>query len=403
MKKGILLLAICSVSVALLSAPCFAQNTIKVGFVDTYSGPASVYTFDVLDGFKIAIEKANAKGGVLGKKIEYVTRDEKFKPDVGLAMAKELVMREKVDILAGTINSGTTLAVSDFARKEKIPFVCSFAKSEKITGEMGQRYVFAVSENTRMIGKAAAVVLSKKPYTKYWIAGEDYEYGHAVGEATWRYIKEMNPKAQLMGQTWWKVGEADIGSYITPIVQAKPDCLIMGTGGSGNLNFLKLAKSMDLPKQMAIYLHTAIELSNLEPLKDEAAEGVYGTANYLFYYPETAENKAFVDEFKKLYNRPPKVGALYGYALGQLVVNAYQKAGVVDKEKFIDAMEGLVVDSPVGKLEMRKCDHQLMLPMFFGVTKKSPNYPYLIAGDIVTIPGKDYLPTCDEIMSVRKK
>ncbi len=66
------------------------------------------------------------------------------------------------------------------------------------------------------------------------------------------------------------------------------------------------------------------------------------------------------------------MGALYGYALGQLVVKAFQKAGAVDREKFINAMEGLIVDSPVGKLEMRKCDHQLMLPMFFGVTKKSP-------------------------------
>jgi len=124
-----------------------------------------------------------------------------------------------------------------------------------------------------MIGKAAAVALSKKPYTKYWIAGEDYEYGHAVGEATWRYIKAMKPEAQLLGQTWWKVGEADLGPYIAPIVQAKPDCLIMGTGGTGNLNFMKLAKAMDLPKQMAIDLHTSIELSNLQPLGKEGARG----------------------------------------------------------------------------------------------------------------------------------
>ena len=164
MKKGIILV-IGFVSLALVvfaAPPSFAQNTIKVGFVDTYSGPPSVYTFDVLDGFRMAIDKVNAKGGVLGKKIEYPTRDEKFKPDVGLAMAKELVMREKVDILAGTINSSATLAVSDFARKEKIPFICSFAKSEKITGEQGHRYVFSVAENTRMIGKAAAVAAFKE-------------------------------------------------------------------------------------------------------------------------------------------------------------------------------------------------------------------------------------------------
>ena len=100
----------------------YGANTIKVGFVDTYSGPASVYCFDVVDGFKMAIQAINGKGGVLGKQIEYTTRDEKFNPATGLAMAKELVMREEVDILAGTINSATTLAVSDFAKTEKTPF-----------------------------------------------------------------------------------------------------------------------------------------------------------------------------------------------------------------------------------------------------------------------------------------
>jgi branched-chain amino acid transport system substrate-binding protein len=176
----------------------------------------------------------------------------------------------------------------------------------------------------------------------------------------------------------------------------------MATGGTGTVNFLKLAKAMDLMKQMVCFLHTAIELSTIQPLGKDGPEGVLGTVNYLFYYPETPENKAFVDEFRKAYNRPPKVGALYGYAFANLMAKAYQKAGKIDREKFITAMEGLTVDSPVGKLEMRACDHQLMLPMFFGVTKKSPQYDFLIAGDIMTIQGKDYLPTCDEIMKVRK-
>ncbi len=394
--------AILFIALLCVAGPSQAAN-IKVGFVDTYSGPASVYTIDVVDGFKMAIQDVNAKGGVLGRKIEYTTRDEKFKPDVGLAMAKELVLREKVDVLAGTINSGTSLAVSDFAKKEKLPFFCTFAKSEKITGEMGHRYVFGVSENTRMIGKATAYAVMKKPYTKFWVAGEDYEYGHAVGEGAWRYIKAMRPEAQLLGQTWWKVGEADLAPYITPIVQAKPDMLYMATGGSGNVNFMKLAKAMDLMKQMGLFLHTAIELSTIQPLGMDAPEGVMGTANYLFYYPETPENKAFVGAFRKMYSRPPKVGALYGYALAQFIVKGYQKAGKVDREKFITAVEGMVVDSPVGKIEMRACDHQLMLPMFYGVTKKSPQYPdFLVATDLMTIEGKDYLPTCEEIAKVRK-
>jgi len=178
----------------------YSANTIKVGIVDTYSGPATTYTQDALDGFKLATEQINAKGGILGKKLEYTTRDEKFKPDIGLAMAKELVLKEKVDILAGTINSGTALAVSDFAKKEKMPFFVFYSKSEKIIGEKGHKYVFNMNENTEMAGRAAAVALSKKPYVKYWIAGDDYEYGHAIADATWNNLKKMKAGVQLLDQ-----------------------------------------------------------------------------------------------------------------------------------------------------------------------------------------------------------
>ena len=101
----------------------FAAGTIKVGIVDTYSGPAGVFGMDMLDGFKMAANEINAKGGVLGRKIEWVTRDEKFQPNVALAMAKELVMKEKVDILMGTISSASALAISDLAKRGKGSFL----------------------------------------------------------------------------------------------------------------------------------------------------------------------------------------------------------------------------------------------------------------------------------------
>ena len=114
-----------------------AEDVIKVGIVDTYTGPATTYTEDVLDGFKLAINQVNAKGGVLGRKIVFLIRDDKFKPDIALEMTKDLVMREKVDLVMGSTNSGGALAMSDFARKEKIPFIVTDAKSDKITGEKG--------------------------------------------------------------------------------------------------------------------------------------------------------------------------------------------------------------------------------------------------------------------------
>jgi len=385
-----------------LCPPSHAADTIKVGIVDTYSGPATTYTQDVLDGFKLAIDKVNAAGGVLGKKIEYVTRDDKFKPDIALSMTKELVLREGVDLLMGSTNSGAALAMSDFAKKEKIPFIVTDAKSEKITGEQGHRYVFNANENTAMIGRATAIALAKKPYVKYWIMGEDYEFGHACADSIWSHLKALKPNVQLLGQSWRKVGETDLTPYISGALQAKPDCIISAAGGGGIVNFMKAIKAIGLANRVPIYQHYATDTLALAPLGFDAPEGIMGSSSYHFYYPDTPANRAFTEEFRKVYKKYPGSTALYGYTAAMFIARAYQKAGRIDKEKFIDALEGLTIDSPIGPLQMRACDHQVNLPMYYGVTKKVPGYDFLLGSGMVTVPGKDYLQSCDEIAKLRK-
>ncbi len=398
-------LASACAALALFAPPAHAANAIKVGIVDTYSGGAAVFGIDMLDGFKMGINAINAKGGVLGRKIEYVNQDDKFQPNLALSAAKDLVMKEDVDLLMGTISSASALALSDLAKKEKIPFLCTYSKSEKITGEKGHRYVFAISENTAMAGKAAAAVLAKKPYIKYWLAGDDFEYGHAICESVWNNLKALNPKVQLLGQTWWKVGETDFVPYITQIMSAKPDYLVMGSAGSSVIGFQKAAKATGLVTKIPIYQHTAIEFAVLSSLGNEGPEGVAGTASYMFYYPQTPQNKAFVAEYRKIYNRYPTMPAFYGYTASQFIAKAYQKAGKVDKEKFIDALEGMVIEtSAIGRLEMRACDHQLLLPMYYGTTAKVPEYKdFLIGTDIITVPPAEASPSCAEIQKERAK
>jgi branched-chain amino acid transport system substrate-binding protein len=386
-----------------LSCPGYAQGPIKVGIVDTYSGPPTTFTYDVRDAFKLAVDEINAKGGVVGRKIEFTTRDDKFKVDLAISAAKELIMNEKVDILVGTINSAGALAVSEFCKTEKIPFLVTFSKSEKITGEKGHRYVFSITENTTMIGKAAAVGLAKRPFMKYWIAGDDYEYGHALADGVWNSLKKIKPKVELAGQSWWKVGEPDLTPYLTAISAAKPDCVIFATGAASMVNAMKVAKATGFAEKISMFIHTATELSTLAPLGPEASEKVIGTSNYHFYYPDTPKNMAFVKAFRDAYGRYPKVGALYGYLAAQFIAKSLEKAGKMDREKFIDALEKMTVDSPVGEITMRTYDHQAMLPMFMGVTKKVPKYSFLIASDIVTILAKDVMPSIEEIKKARGK
>jgi branched-chain amino acid transport system substrate-binding protein len=377
-----------------------AQRPIKVGILDPYTGPPAVYAQDALNGFKLALAEIN-KAGVLGSKIEFTTRDTKFKVDIGLSMAKELVMMEKVDLLVGTINSAVSLAVSDYAKGEKIPFIVWISKSEKITGEKGHRYVFSTAENTYMAGKAGGIGLSKKPFTKYWIAGDDYEYGHAIADGIWRNLKALKPEVQLIGQSWWKVGEPDLVPYLTSILAAKPDAVIICGGGATMTNSLKACKATGFHEKVPVYMHTATDHAVLKPLGREAPEGIMGTMDYHFYYPDTPANRAFVKAFQEAYGNPPGFPAFHGFITAHFIAKAFQKAGAIDREKFINAMEGMVIDSPVGKVEMRACDHQAVLPMFLGVTKKVPQYDFVISSDIVTFSGKDIMPSCEEIKRIR--
>lgn len=386
-----------------LGAPAMAAKAFKVGMVDCYSGPASTYTNDVRDAFKLAADELNAKGGLCGRKVEIMTRDSKFKVGLGLSAAKELIMREKVDMLMGTINSALALAISDLAQKEKVPFFATFSKSAKITGAKGHRYVFQITENTAMIGQAAGAGLAKKPYVKYWIAGDDYEYGHAVADGIWNNLKKLKPGVKLLGQSWWKVGEPDFTPYITSILSAKPDCVIVATGGRDCVPFLKAAQATGFNKKVPFFMHTATELSTLKPLGMNAPTGVLGTSNYFWYFPKTKANQDFVAAFKKAFKREPKVGALYGYITAKLVFAAYKKAGAINTEKMIDAIEGLKVGSPVGPVEMRAYDHQALLPMFMGVTAKAKGFNHLIAKDIVTISPQESAPDLDAIKKARGK
>ena len=392
-----------AMALVLITAPAQAAKAIKIGIVDCYSGPPAAYTNDVRDAFKLEVDKINAAGGILGRKIEVLTRDSKFKVDLGLSAAKELIYRENVDIMMGTINSALALAISDMCKKEKVPFFVTFSKSAKITGAKGHRYVFSITENTALAGKAAAAGLAKKPYKKYWIAGDDYEYGHAIADGVWDNLKKLRPDVELLGQSWWKVGEPDFTPYITAILSAKPDAVIVATGGRDCVPFLKAAKATGFNERVPFFMHTATELATLKPLGLDAPENVLGTSNYFFYYPETDANKSFVKKFETAYSRKPAVGAVYGLLAAKFIFGAYKKAGKVDTEKFIDNVEGMWVDSPVGKVTMRAYDHQAMLPMFMGVTKKVAGYDFLIATDIVTVPGKDVMPSIAEIKKARKQ
>jgi len=386
-----------------IPASVMAGNTIKIGIVDCYTGPAAVYTKQALAAFEMAVNEINKKGGVLGKKIEFVTRDDKFKVDLALTYAKELHMREEVDLLAGNISSSNILAISDYCKKNKVPWIPWAGGSDKITGEQGHRYVIQTAINTAMAGRAGAIGLSKKPFKKYWIAGDDYAYGHDVGDGAWNHLMKIKPGVELMGQSWWKVGESDFTPYITAIMAAKPDAIIAATGGMSMAPFMKAAKATGLSDKIPVWIHTSIDHTSVKPLGKDGPAGMFGTNNYLFYYPDTPANKKFADDFLRATGDHPGWFALAGNITAHVIAEGFKKAGSVDREKFIDAVEGIVIDSPTGPVKIREYDHQIIQPVFWGVTTFVPQYDFMIAKDIVAFSGEELATPIEEIKKAREK
>jgi branched-chain amino acid transport system substrate-binding protein len=394
----VVLFLVCAGGASLFS-PAFSSGAeaIKVGIIDAYSGPPARFPADVFAGFSLAVERINGEGGVLGRKITCLNRGGKPGSAPSLAAARALVAEAKADILVATMDRSNGLDLADFAAKEKIPLFITFSERPVPGGEGGNRYVFNIGESPRMAGAAAAVMLHEKPYENYWIAGDDDDYGHALADSLWGSLRVLEPGFRLLGQTWWKPDETDFTPYIAKIITAKPDFVVVATGPSNIARFQRAAKALGLGDKIRFYQHGANEHSMLAEQGNDAVEGVYGTTSYLFYNPSTLANKAFSDKFLKTFHRYPGSGAFYGYMTARFIAEGFRKAGEVDREKLISALEGMRLASPVGSVAIRPCDHQLELPIFLSLTGKKPAYPdFLASASLQSLGARYYMPGCEE-------
>src|SRR5512132_2913489 len=212
--------------VALLGVPpgpdrAAAQpKPIKIGEINSYSGVATVYTFPYKEGLAMATKEINDAGGVLGRPIEYVHRDDKLKPDEAVKAARELVSQEKVDYLAGCISSGVGLAISAYAKEAKTLYFATHCQTSRLTWDDGHKYIAHTTNNVNQYIRALAKKASTMPYKKWAHISPDYEYGHNVWDEFIAYLKQLKPDVQVVQQNWPKLGESDHSAYITALLQS---------------------------------------------------------------------------------------------------------------------------------------------------------------------------------------
>jgi branched-chain amino acid transport system substrate-binding protein len=404
MKRTMILSGVLVVVFAALSTvlPLAAQQPpIKIGVLYGLGGPAAPYTKPAVMGHEMAVEEINARGGVLGRKLQLVVRDDQSKPDVGVREARDLILKEKVDFLTGIIHSGVALAVSEVAKEYKTVLLVSIAKTAALTEEKGHRYVFRSTSNTLIEGRAAAILMAQKPFKRYAVMGPDYEYGHRIGDDFVAHMKKLKPDVQIVTEAWPKFGERDFTPHINAVIQAKPEMVFSSIWGGDHIAFVKQAKPFGFFEKVQYMAISQGDLDVLGPLGAESPEGMWVSSNYNFYYPDTPASREFAAKARTKVGDYPPSGVSYSYVSTHFLAEAMKKARTTDTEKVIDALEGLTIDTPMGPITMRAADHQANKGQYWGRLKKTPEYPFLIMGDIQYIAGEQTMRTLDELKAMR--
>ncbi len=405
MMRILILAGLMAIELGMLVAAPLAgaqQPPIKVGVLYGLGGAAAPYTKPAVIGHEMAVEEINAKGGVLGRKLVLLVRDDQSKPDVGVREARDLILKEKVDFLTGIIHSGVALAVSEVAKEHKTLLLVSIAKTAALTEDKGNRYAFRATSNTLIEGRAAAILMAQQPFKRFAVAGPDYEYGHRMTEDFVTHLKTLKPDVQIVAEVWPKLGERDFTPHINALLQAKPEMVFSAIWGGDHIAFVKQAKPYGFFSKTQYLAMGQGDLDVVVPLGAEAPEGMWVSSNYTFYHPDTPANRDFVAKYKAKTGELPPSGAAFGYTATYFLAAAIQKAKSVETEKVVDALEGLTVESVHGPLTIRAYDHQSNKGQYFGRLKKVPEYPFLIIGDLQYIGGEKTMRTLDEVKALRK-
>src|SRR5437879_5453553 len=232
---------------ALLALPLSAeaQKPIKVGVPLPLSGPPALFGEPASKGAQMYVDELNAKGGVLGRKIELLIRDSKADANEAVRVSRELILKENVDFLMGTLTSAEGPAVSVVAKENKIVFIAPIPKTDQLTAaDKLHPYVFRVAANTTMEGRSAAEIVAKWPVTKIATIAFDYAYGQDVTRSFVEHIKRLKPGVEIVDQQWPKLGEQDYNPFINAQMAKKPEAVVSSIWGGFFVTFSKQAKAL---------------------------------------------------------------------------------------------------------------------------------------------------------------
>src|SRR5438034_10926234 len=360
-----------------------AQQPIKVGFPIILSGPGALFGEPASKGAQMFVDEINARGGVLGRKMELVIRDTKGQPDEAVRVAREMILKDNVDFLVGTLTSAEGPAVSVVAKENKIVFIAPIPKTDQLTApDKLHPYIFRISANTTMEGRSAAEIVAKWPVTRIATMSFDYAYGQDVTKAFVEHLKKVKPSAQIVDQQWPKLAEQDYNPFINAQMAKKPEAIFSSIWGGFFVTYSKQAMALGMFDAIKYNFIGVGEAATPETTKSMGADypvGIWGNSYDAFYWGETAAHRDYTARLSKyLKDEYPSSWAIQGYIGMQFLAEAIKKAGSTESDKVSKALLGLTVETPIGPQTIREKDHQANRGQLYGKTVKYPKYPFAI-------------------------
>jgi branched-chain amino acid transport system substrate-binding protein len=392
-----LTLAAAILSAMSLAGQVQAQGVIKIGEINSYKAqPAFLEPYK--KGMELAVEQINAAGGINGKTLQLIVRDDNANPGDAVRAAEELISREQVDVLAGSFLSNIGLALTDFAKQKKVFFLAGEPLTDKIVWANGNRYTFRLRASTYMQAAMLvpeAVKLKKK---RWAVVYPNYEYGQSAAATFKQLLKAAQPDVEFVGEQAPPLGKVDAGSVVQALADSKPDAIFNVLFGADLSKFVREGNTRGLFQGREVVSLLTGEPEYLEPLRDETPNG-WVVTGYPWYGIQTPEHKAFFLAYYTKYKDNPKLGSVVGWTTIQALATGIRAAKSTDTEKLIKAFSGLQIDTPFGKAVFRAEDHQSTMGAFIGRTRNEGGKGVMV--DYRYLDGAKYLPGPEEVKKLR--
>jgi branched-chain amino acid transport system substrate-binding protein len=394
-RKTLAALAVLLVGVCLQGA--HAQDSIKIGEINSYKAqPAFLEPYR--KGYQLAIDQINAEGGVLGRKLEVISRDDNGVPGDSVRAADELVTSEQVSLLFGGYLSNTGLALTDYAKQHHVLYLAAEPLTNKIVWSNGNRYTFRLRPSTYMQVAMLMPDVIKMKKKRWALVYPNYEYGTSAVETFKQLLKAADPSVEFVSDQPAPLGKIDAGAVTQALADARPDAIFNVLFGADLGRFVREGNTRGLFEGREVVSLLTGEPEYLDPLGEEAPKGWLVTG-YPWYGISSPDETRFLDAYRKKYNDYPRMGSVVGYTSALAVAAAIRKAGSLDTEKLVDAMRGLSVESPFGRIMFRPLDHQSTMGGYVGRTALKDGKGVMV--DYHYVDGASVQPSDAEVKAMR--